>query len=1699
MGAGVDIATIGIEVDTRQVVEGTRALDALGTSSQGVEQKLGALNGQMNDTSKIMRTQAEASAAASEASQRFLGKLQQEIDLFGLSRAETERYKASLAGLSSTTQQAAGALGSLIDAMHRDERAAKEAAAAQDQATKAGERFVKGLQDQVATLGMNTAQLREYRAAQLGVSDAAAPLISKLNEAGAGAAGAGKHMESLNFQTVGARRELLVLAHELSQGNYQKFGGSMMVLGEQTGAAGLLFSAFGLTVLGVVASLGVMGYAAIKGALDQKHMNDALVMTGNYAGLTADSLNGLAHAAVEAGGSIGEAKKVATELAGSGKFTGDQIGYITEATVAWEHATGQSIKSIIKDFESLAVQSQGSTMRATEMISRATIKLDDQYHFLTESVYEQIRALEKEGDAKGASALATAEFARVTKDRAEEILHNLGRVARGWNGIKESIGGAIDKMGEWGKKETPTTDIAKYSAQLAKFDSTTSFMNKWAGPTKLDDQGAKERLEIVNNLKKAQDALNAANKTAEAQAEKARTQSAGAHAAASIAMEDAKLQKRGMGELQIALAAYNENIAKVKAANPDSPLVTDKAISEHIAAITKAHTAEVKGSDDRAALQQGALAREQANLERQKAIYDSALKLLDKSHTGLGTSDKEYYEGRANKRAEYMAAEAISFAKEASIVQSYKPKNAEEIASNRNKYDELIRQHKKFIESMKATNDEDSLGAEVAKKKQFDDYAKAVTAAGDADLKSLDTAIAKQREHNVEIGKSKEQIELARQAKEVAATQSMEIEANTIQGLLNEQGANTVLAGQYRDIYASRLAYLNREIAKRNELAVLLGAGADLEVGTKAAQDLDKFLDPAKAHAFGDSLRDGFAGAGNAMSKMIQQLEKYGVKAAQIEKQRGNAATAYLNGQKTEEEYLDANKELSRQSAIVQVGSYAAITDAAQSFFDQGSKGYAIVGAASKALHAAELAMNLASIGPKMASAAAEFFAQSGWGGFAGVAAMTAVVAGFGVAVSSGGGSGGGQTAAEVQKVQGTGSVFGDSSAKSDSIARSIALSAANSNIELNYTAGMLSALKSIDASMSGLANLVVGTTGVTDGSNLGIETGKIAGASSAASAVGTIVGGVLLGIGGAWLGNKLASLWGKTTQNIVDSGLQLGGSVADLQSGKGFQQYASVDTTKSSWFGLSKKTSNSVQTGGLDDGLSSQFGLIFTNLEDALKVAAGGLGIGADQVGSALDRLVISTTKVSLKDLKGDDLTAAINGVISKTMDEMAAAAVPGLDRFRKVGEGYAETVVRIATDYANVDGILMGIGKTFGAVGMGSVPARENLIALAGGIDELASQTKGFAENFLSQAEQLAPVSKYVAEQLAAMGLAGVQTRDDFKNVVMGLNLADPAAQKTYASLMALQEAFAKTHAAAEDLTKSEQEIADERADLQKQYDQLTMTSAQLRAKERTGIEASNLALFDSITQLQTAADMSATLKTSVSSLDTFRKSIQSFSNAQLLGSLSPMTAMQKDAEAKRQYEAMLEKANAGDETARAGISAAATAFLAADQVVNASSSAYVANFAKVQSDLAALDALAGKQMTDAQAQLSALDQQTSLLSSLNATAGNIEAALTTPGQPVTMPAPVMNWSEVGTSNMAPLVEEIKGLRADNADLKADNADLKAGNAALLSAVKEQTSVLAQATLTAAANNAKEVTSGAAGALSAAAWKAQMMSEAG
>lgn len=926
----------------------------------------------------------------------------------------------------------------------------------------------------------------------------------------------------------------------------------------------------------------------------------------------------------------------------------------------------------------------------------------------------------------------------------------------------------------------------------------------------------------------------------------------------------------------------------------------------------------------------------------------------------------------------------------------------------------------------------------------------------------------------------------------------------------------------------AELVALDAQIKKLAELRALTGQKQLLDggMGSSVAQAKDLLeimtaIDEATQSA-AQGMASSFGQVGTAIGGLTTALSGYARAQAAVAAQLA-VATKDAGGDQAK--IQRAYGIAAQQSAQAQVKSYGDMANAAKGFFKEGSKGYGALQTAEKTFRAFEMAMaiknmiaksglveaftglfvaskatetaaTVASVAPDVAASMAKGTAAATAGianqsagdpysAFGRMAAMAAIMAALGFAVGGFGGSAD-TTAKDRQAANGTGTVFGDSSAKSDSIARSIALSAANSNIELTYTAGMLASLRNIESSLAGLGNVLIRSSGVTG--SLQPDTLGTA-ASFTSSTLGTAmlggpIGLVLDKITGGFVSkitSKIANaIFGGNTTSI-DTGLtaikESIGSV--IATGITASQYNDTKTD-GGWFHSDKYNT---QMTGLGAEADQQLTSVIANMAAAIGQAGKLLGVGGDAFTQRLNSFVVDIGKISLKGLTGEEIQTALENAFSKVGDDMAKFALSGLDKFAKVGEGYLETLTRIATDYANVDSILASIGKTFGWAGTSSIAARENLIALAGGIDQLASQTSGFASNFLSQAEQLAPVQKYVTDQLEELGLGWVQTREQFKNVVIGLNLTDPAAQQTYASLMALQEAFAKTHAATVDLTKSEAEIADERADLQKQYDQLTLTSAQLRAKERAGINATNVALFDSITKLQDAATLSGTLKTSIDSLKAFRDGILSFKDSLTLGSLSTLTPMQKAAEAQRQYEDMLAKAKGGDTAAQSGIQAAATAYLTANQVINASSSAYVAASAKVQSDLAALASIAGTQLTDAQQQLAALDKQTSELSALNATASNIEAALT-------MPTPVLNWSEMGTVNMVPLTDEIKGLRADNDALRADNA-------ALLAAINRQTDAVVQATLTAAANNAATVAGSVQQSATNGTWKQQMIDE--
>ena len=1624
-------------------------IDSLGNATERTWKKQADYNGAMADTTRIMRQAADAARTLEESNHRMLMQLQREIDTFGMARGELERYRAAELGLGSAAQTKAAALGNSIDAMHREERAARDAAGAQDRAAAAGDRFIKSLQDQVATLGMTTQQLQTYRAAQLGVSDAASPLINKLAEAGAGAKSAGGHMEGLSFQSASAKRELLVLAHELSQGQFQRFGGSMMVLGEQTGAASLLFSAAGLAALAFAGALGTVAYAMIKGASEQREMNNALISTNNYAGVTSDKLNELAHAATEAGGSIREAKKVVTELAGTGKFTGDQIAYITDAVIALEHATGESVKKTIKEFESLAVQSTGSTNRATEVITRATVKLDDTYHFLTLSVYEAIRALEKDGDAKGASAVATEAFAKATKDGAEQMIANLGSVARAWHGVKEAIGGAMDAIGSYGAKATPAADVKKYSFRLSEFDKGLADSNLRLGraPDAITPELQATRTQIVLGLTDAVDKLNKADAIAMAQGEVATKNSRAVHAAAMIHAEDIRLQKKGMGELAVALDAYQSNIDAIRAADPNSPLITPDAIAAGIAARTKAHTEQAKPKADQIenTAMADRLARIQDDVNLEKERIGQLSKINEMFHKAGRLGDEEYFKSKRDNARAAEQEEINGYTRQIAVLKDHHNATGVEAEKNNKKANDLDAKRAAAIlraaDAVELTEMEEML--------RKDALSEAAVLATNKEIGAI----------NAQIAVTEEQIRtyglLPAQKTALAVADLEEQKA----ALANFEGNEKVIDG------------INRKIEAMKRLGIVQGKASTQEQGGDVAKakellDILTAVDTATTSA-AQGMAASFGAVGTAIGGLTTALSGYAVQQQAIVAQLA-AATKDAYGDPTK--VAKAQAAAAQQGAQAQIKSYGDMSGAAKGFFKENTAGYRAMEGVEKAYRAVEMAMAIESMVKKLfavevvtsatlggeaakalaiqagtatqlaadtvkgTSAAAVAVATQAQGdpysAWIRMAAMAAAMAALGFAVSGGGGSD--TTAKDRQAATGTGSILGDSSAKSESIAHSLAIMEKNSGLGLAHTISMDSSLKQMVAGIGNLSSLLArsGVTAAGGGAAAGVQTGTTTLGGSLGMAAGTLAGGVggaalgtYLGMGmaaiggplglavGAVLGSVLGGVVSKlfnTSTSIKDQGITGKAMSLGNVDALGFtaQAYADVNTKKKA-FGISYSSKDSTKTAALSDEMNDQFTMIITSMGDTIRSAADVLGLGGAAFNAHLNSFVVDLGKISLKDLSGEEQQKALETAFSKMGDNMSKFGVAGLAQYQAVGEGYLETLVRVTNDFMQVSDVLAVLGKSFNTTGLGAVALSESLILATGGLEALTTNTGYFVENFLTEAERMAPITKSVNDAMGKLGVSGVTTVDQFKALVLAQDLNTAAGQSMYAQLIAIAEPFKKAADYAAELAaatgdfaavaKTASEIASEHRDLQQQLNELTKSETALLAIQRAGIADVNKALFDQVQAAKAVVSAkdalgkaydreAAATQTALDKSKSWVSTINGLNPSLALGAQSTLTPEQKYAEARAQFEKTLAAANAGDATAQSGLSAAEQAFLTASQVVNASDARYAADYARV---LAANDEAlkwASAQVDVQQASLDALKAQVSGLITIN-----------------------------------------------------------------------------------------------------------------
>ena len=331
--------------------------------------------------------------------------------------------------------------------------------------------------------------------------------------------------------------------------------------------------ALGGYVLGLInpftlaaAAVGALGLAYYKGSEEADAYNNALILSGNVAGTSAAQLSDMARQVSATVGTTGAAAEVLAKLAGNGRIASESFGQITEASLQMERATGRAIDETIAEFAKIAKDPVA-----------AAKELNDQYHFLTASVYEQIVALKQQGDTVGAAKLLTDTYASTIETRSGEITQNLGIIERGWNAIRDAAKGALDATLEAGREQTleekaevirqrlktnqgrggraaamgiETRDTAKDTKDLAFLD--------------LQIEAEKTRTKYVGDRQKIQD------KGIEAEQELERIR---------VASYTNK-QKRDKEE-----EAYLRRIAALREANPNSPLLNQKNIDRDLANI----------------------------------------------------------------------------------------------------------------------------------------------------------------------------------------------------------------------------------------------------------------------------------------------------------------------------------------------------------------------------------------------------------------------------------------------------------------------------------------------------------------------------------------------------------------------------------------------------------------------------------------------------------------------------------------------------------------------------------------------------------------------------------------------------------------------------------------------------------------------------------------------------------------------------------------------------------------------------------------------------------------------------------------------------------------------------------------------------------------------------------------------------------
>lgn len=639
------------------------------------------------------------------------------------------------------------------------------------------------------------AQLRKAELAQAASVKGLGSMEMSAKATAAAMRGVPAQITDIAVSLQGGQRPLTVL---LQQGGQLKdmFGG----VGAATRALTTTFVGMinPVTVLG--SGLVALGTAYYQGSKERDAFVRSIVLTGNASGVTAGQLRDYARQIDAVVGTQAQAAAGLAAFAAAGIRGGDELKRYTQTAIEWEKATGQAVEKTAEQFASLQKDPLA-----------AVLKLNEGTNFLTTSVYEQIKALEQQGDKAGAAQVAMEALDSAMRERSLAIQENLGYIERGWNAITGAAKDAWDAMLNMGRSSTLGDEIARVQAEIDK---------RMTQPLAVDNPAMRaSREKGIANLQRElgllQEKFAAEELNAAAKAESNRVAQAGF-----------EFDKKYASALQNEISLKDKLVRARKEAEAAGKSEAD--ITKVLAYVTEEHNKSLKKGDG-----------------GRKSAESSYKTLMVAINQSVAASENELKVGEKLTES-----------------QKLRLKYEQELATRKRAFTELEKQ-----------NIETGLRAAEAAEKEAAAY-KELAKAWDDDAKAFDAHIKKQQAQVASINSTVDKLRLEEEGHMLAAAANIShaeaMERITLARLQEAEAQMLQGAGSQEEIER-----IQREIAARKELLGVLGQKAAREANKKAAEDAAKEWDKTAqtiGNTLSDYIMSGGKDAATYLKRLFSTL-----------------------------------------------------------------------------------------------------------------------------------------------------------------------------------------------------------------------------------------------------------------------------------------------------------------------------------------------------------------------------------------------------------------------------------------------------------------------------------------------------------------------------------------------------------------------------------------------------------------------------------------------------------------------------------------------------------------------------------------------------------------------------------------------------------------------------------------------------------